>query len=237
MTTTLIPMDPAISLQRSTRILTISARLLPEEITAARAARRTRGWVIVVVAVVACLCGAWFAQTVQQKRAADTELTTAMNAVTDLQRDQRGFAETVKVRNDTAALTEQLKTVMANDLDWAALLDTLRSAGTPARIEIDGANGTLAGAGGGAAAPAVVMPSADAVPSIGSLVVTGAGPDKKAVAAYADALSKEPTLTNPYVTSVASTEGGGLTFSLKVDITTAALCGRFTVECKSSGGN
>jgi hypothetical protein len=237
MTTTLIPVDPAISLQRSTRILTISASLLPEEIVAARQARRTRAWVIAVVTVVACLCGAWFAHAVQQKRAADTELTTAMTAVTDLQRDQRGFAETVKVRNDTAALTVQLKTVMANDLDWAVLLETLRSAGTPSRIEIIGANGMLADAGGAAAAPSAVLPSADAVTSIGSLVVTGSGPDKKAVAAYADALGKESALTNPYVTSVASAEEGGVTFSLKVDMTPAALCGRFTVECKSSGGN
>jgi hypothetical protein len=44
-------------------------------------------------------------------------------------------------------------------------------------------------------------------------------------------------VTNPYVTSVASADEGGVSFSLKAAITSAALCGRFTVECKSSGGN
>ena len=62
-------------------------------------------------------------------------------------------------------------------------------------------------------------------------------PDKKAVAAYVDALGKQTVVANPYVTSVATAEGGGVTFSLRVDIASASLCGRFTVECKSAGGN
>ena len=40
-------------------------------------------------------------------------------------------------------------------------------------------------------------------------MVTGAGPDKKAVAAYVDALGKQTVVTNPYVTSVASDETEG----------------------------
>jgi Tfp pilus assembly protein PilN len=235
MSTTLIPLDPAISLERSTRILTISARLIPQEIVAARRARRTRGWVIVFVAVVACLCGAWFLQSRYQTQQADQELTEALGAVTDLQREQREFSGTVKVRDDTATLTRQLTAVMTNDLDWDALLDTLRIAGAPSKIVIEGVNGTLDAAN--EADSSIVLPSTDAATSIGSLLVTGAAPDKKAVAAYVDALGAEPVVTNPYVTNVASSDEGGVTFSLKVDITPAALCGRFTVACKSSGGN
>ena len=237
MATTLMPLDPAMSPQQSTRILAISASLLPEEIVAARRAGRTRGWVIVVAAVVACLCGAWFAYAQDQKQQAEKELATAMTAVTSLQQDQRRFSTTVKVENETALLTQQLKAVLANDLDWAALLDTLRSAGTPSGVEIDGVNGALDVAGAGSSSDTKAMPGTDTAASIGSLVVTGAGPDKKAVAAYVEALGSQTVVTNPYVTSVASSDEGGVTFSLKVDITQASLCGRWTVECKSQGGN
>lgn len=237
MATTLMPLDPAMSPQRNTRILTISANLLPEEIAAVRRARRMRGWAIVVIAIVACLCGAWFALAQNEKQDADNELTAARNAVADLQRDQRGFSQTVKVQGDTAQLTKQLNAVMAKDLDWAALLDTLRSAGAPSRIEIDGVNGSLT-TDDAASSQANVLPSTGTAAPIGSLLVTGAGPDKKAVAAYVDALGKQSVVANPYVTSVATTEGGGgVTFSLRVDIMPASLCGRFTVECKSAGGN
>jgi hypothetical protein len=238
MTTTLIPLDPAMSAQRSTRILTISANLLPDEIIAARQARRTRGWVIVAVALTACLCAAWFAYALHQKQDADKELALAAAEVSDLQRDQREFSETVRVQADTALLTQQLTAVMANDLDWAALLATLRSTGTPSRIEIAGVNGALSAAGAaGSTETSNVLPSADAVTAIGSLTVTGEAPDKKAVAAYVDALGNQSVVANPFVTSVASTEGGGVTFSLRVDITPTALCGRFTVKCKTTGGN
>lgn len=234
MTTTLIPLDPATSPQRSTRILTISANLLPDEIVAARQARRTRGWVIVAVALVACLCAGWFAYALHQKQEADKALTASATTVIDLQRDQREFSETVRVQSDTALLTKQLTAVMANDLDWATLLATLRSTGTPSRIAIVGVNGTLAVAAD-TASTAGALAGTDTVTSVGSLVVTGTGPDKKAVAAYVDALGKQPLLTNPFVTSVASDQNGGVTFSLKVDITSTALCGRFTVKC--IGGN
>jgi hypothetical protein len=68
-------------------------------------------------------------------------------------------------------------------------------------------------------------------------VVTGTGPDKEAVAEYADKLAKQPAqIANPYVTSVTSKDGGEVTFSLNIDITQTSLCGRFSAaECK--GGN
>jgi hypothetical protein len=44
-------------------------------------------------------------------------------------------------------------------------------------------------------------------------------------------------VANPYVTTVASDEDVGVTFSLTADITQTALCGRFTGACKPPGGN
>jgi len=238
MPTTLMPLDPAVSPERVTRLLTISARLLPEEIIAARRARRTRGLVIVVVAVFAGLCGMWAVYADRERQAADKDLTAATAEVAKLQEVQRGFAPVVKVRSDTTQLKTQLTAVMANDLDWAALLDTLRRTGAASDIKIAGVNGKLAATGTQSTDSANALPSTAKTASIGSLVVTGTGPDKDAVAAYAEKLAKQQTLiANPYVTSVAS-DSDGVMFSLTVDITQASLCGRFSAEhCPSAGGN
>jgi hypothetical protein len=235
MSTALIPLDPATTVQRSTRILGISANLLPEEIVAARRARRTRGWVFVVVAIVAVLCASWFALAFHQKREAQQELDAAKSTVAGLQGAQKEFDETLKVQADTKLLNEQLRVVMGNDLDWAALLATLRNAGAPSHITVDGVNGQLNVAKETEATTNVLPGSA--TDTVGTLVVTGGGPDKKAVAAYVDALGKQSVVTNPFVTSVASDTSGGVTFSLRLDIKRTALCGRFTTACKTSGGN
>jgi hypothetical protein len=238
MATTLMPLDPALSPQRISRVLTISANLLPDEIVAARRARRNRGWVIVAVALVVCLCAAWFAYAESVRQDADEELTAATVQVTDLQRAQRDYSEVVRVQNNTAVLTEQLKTVMANDLDWAAVLDMLRDTGASSGIEVAGVSGRLAGADGATAAAGTPLPSTTSVTAVGSLVVTGTGPDKKAVAAYIDALGKQSMVANPFVTSVTSNDDDNqVTFSLTLDISQTALCGRFGDKCEATGGN
>jgi hypothetical protein len=238
MATTLMPLDPAVSPQRVARILTISANLLPEEVVAARRARRNRAWVIALVALVACLCAAWYGYASSVKKDADDELAAATVQVTDLQREQRDYSEVVQVQNDATVLAAQLKDVMANDLDWAALLDTLRTTGTKSDIEVKGVSGKLAASDGSDAGATTAMPSTTAVTTVGSLMVTGTGPDKKAVAAYIDALGKQTVVANPFVTSVTSAEAAdGVAFNLTLDISKAALCGRFGDKCTAAGGN
>ncbi len=235
MATTLMPLDPAVSPQRATRLLTISANLLPEEIVAARRARRTRGWMIALVVLVACLLGGLFHLVRQDTRAADEELTAATAEVADLQRSQRAYGEVVDVQNDTATLSQQLRTAMVNDLDWASLLAQLRSIGTSAGVEVTGINGALQN---DTTAAGTALPSTSTAVPIGAAVVTGKGPDKRAVAAYVDALAKQSVLANPYLTNVTASEDGAddeVTWTLRVDITQAALCGRFGDKCATGG--
>jgi hypothetical protein len=236
MVTTLLPIDPAVSPQRAGRIPTISASLLPEEIIAARRGRRVLVLVVVLVVLVAGLCAAWFTLAYREKQAAGRDLDAASTAVTDLRRKQSTYSKTVQVQNEITALGGQLKVVMANDLDWSALLDTLRVAGAPSSIQVDGVNGRLSGTDGADTAQSNTLPGPSTVASIGSLTVTGSAPDKQAVAAYVDALAKEAVMANPYITTVATDDKSGVTFSLTVDITQTALCGRFTDPCKTAGG-
>ncbi|GAA2572119.1 hypothetical protein GCM10010435_53350 [Winogradskya consettensis] len=231
MATTLMPVDPAMSPQRATRVLHISASLLPEEIISARRARRTRGWAIVAVIIVACLLGGWFFVANQETRAADDELSTATTEVTDLQRSQRAYKEVVDVQNSTDTLSKQLKAVMKDDLDWAALYTTLSETAAASGLSLDSVNGALNAAGSGTTTDALPSTSTSAV--VGTLTVTGSGPDKEAVAAYIDALTKQSVLANPYVTAVNTDKDGTVTFNASVDFVAAALCGRFGTKCGS----
>jgi fructose-specific component phosphotransferase system IIB-like protein len=233
MATTLMPLDPAVSAQRLAGLVPIAANLLPEEVVASRRARRMRMWAIVIVVLVACLCGAWIVAVNREKQAASEDLLAATGEVADLQRAQRAYSPVVTLRNESELLKSQLKTTMANDLDWAAMLSMLRSTGEPMDIVVNGLTGKLNDAED--ATTAGSLPSTSNANSIGNVVITGVAPDKEAVAAYVDALAKASTNANPYVTDVASADGK-VTFSLTIDITGNALCGRFGQPCTSTGG-
>ena len=72
MATTLMPLDPATSPGHATRVLTIAAHLLPDEIVASRRARRVRDLVIAVLGAFVLLLGGWYAvATYRAGQAAD----------------------------------------------------------------------------------------------------------------------------------------------------------------------
>lgn len=232
-TTTLMPLDPALSPQRVSRVLTISADLLPDEIVAGRRARRTRAWVLVVLMLVLAGMGGWYALAEQELRAATDERTTVTDEATALQRRQNDFAPVVDVQAETTSITKQLSTLLANDLPWATLTDTLRDTGTNAGVTVGGMSGTLKSADAGASG-AVSLPSTGGTTTIGTVTVTGTAPDKPSVAKYVDSLADLTIVANPYLTSVAESDDE-VQFSLTVDISAEALCGRFTTACKTGG--
>ena len=231
--TTLMPLDPALSPQRVSRVLTISARLLPEEIVAGRRARRTRTWVLVVLLLVLAGLVGWYVLADRDLRAANDELAAVTGDVTELQRRQNDFAPVVDVQSETTTITKQLGTLLADDLPWATLTDTLRDTGARAGVTVSGMSGTLTDAGTGAPG-AVSLPSASGSATIGTVTVTGTAPDKPSVAKYVDSLSTLTIVANPYLTSVAEADGE-VQFALTVDITAKALCGRFTTACTTGG--
>jgi Tfp pilus assembly protein PilN len=238
-TTTLMPLDPALSPQRVNRVLTINADLLPEEIVAGRRARRTRAWVLAVVAVVLVALGGWYLRADRETTLANEELENATGQQIALQRQQAAYAEVVNVQSDTETIAKQLHTLLANDMPWATLLDTLRTIGERSGVAVDGINGSLTdpATGAGSSSETADLPSTSGSATIGTLTIAGTAPDKPTVARYVDALGTLSTVANPYVTSVAKSQDTRFTFSLSVDITSEALCGRYTTKCTSSGGN
>ncbi|GGK86522.1 PilN domain-containing protein [Mangrovihabitans endophyticus] len=232
MATTLMPLDPAVSPQRVSRVLTISANLLPAEIVAARRARRSRTWVLITVFLVVLALAGWYVHAATVKRSADDELAAATTAATAVRHSETQYDEVLTVQAQTDAITNRLSALLADDLPWSTLLDTLRDVGDEAGVTVTGVNGSLVSDGGKGVTS--TLPSASGATTVGMLTITGIAPDKPSVARYVDTLNAVTMVANPYVTSVTQNEAG-VQFSLSVDVTSAALCGRFTTACKKAG--
>jgi Tfp pilus assembly protein PilO len=236
-TTALMPLDPASSPQSISRVLSIRANLLPAEIMAGRNARRMRVVVIVVLVLVAVLMGAWYAHALSNKKQADQDLTEVSAQVSAVRKSQDKYNDVVTIKNQNETITKQLSSLLANDLPWATLTDTIRDTGTTAGVTVAGISGTLTDGTGAASG----LPSTTTASTVVMLQITGSGPDKKTVAKYVEALGSLPTLTNPYLGSAtqneATTAGGPtiVTFTLSAEVTSKALCGRFTTICKRGG--
>jgi hypothetical protein len=236
--TTLMPLDPALSPQRVARVLTISANLLPDEVVAARRARRSRGWVVIALILVIALLGAWYLWAGRQVSAADDDLSQVTQQATTLQKSQAKYQDVVDVQTQATTISKELKALLANDLEWAGLLDTLRSTGTQTGVTVLGMNGAIKDA-------TVTGTTADSLPSatksatIGTVIITGTAPDKPSIAKYVDALTKLTSVANPYLTTATTSESAdnkSWQFSITVDITSTTLCGRFTTKCPPPGG-
>lgn len=232
MATTLMPLDPAASPQQATRLLTISARLLPAEIIAGRRARKTRTVVIALLVVVVVLLGTWYAYAAYQRNVAQTQLDNYTADAQLLTQRQNQFADVVNVQNDTTELAKQLNLLLTRDLPWASLIDLLRTTGTATGVKVGDIDGELTAKNAGAPA-AGTLPSKATGKTVGTLVVTGTADNKTQLAKYVDALDKLDVVANPYLTSAVE-DKGEVQFSLQVDITNTALGGRFTT--KSTGG-
>jgi hypothetical protein len=229
-----MPLDPATSPQRVVRVLTISANLLPDEIVAGRRARQARGLVLVALLVVVALLAGWFLYANHQVSLADNDLNDVTSQVTTLQHSQGKYQDVVDTQNETATISKQLKSLLGNDLPWSTLLSTLRSTGTASGVTVLGVIGTLDAANAGGTTTGT-LPSASGVTSIGTITLTGSGPDKPSIAKYVDNLGKLTMVANPYLTTATQAEAN-VTFSITLNITSKALCGRYGTKCKSTGG-
>ena len=231
--TTLMPLDPALSPQHVSRVLTIHANLLPDEIIAARRARRTRGWMIALVGVVVLGLVGWFVVADAGTRHANDDLDQVAAEQSRLQRKQATYSKVVNTQSENETIAKQLKTLMANDLQWAGLIDSVRDTGADNDVTTEGIAAALQDTTTTAATG--TLPSTSGAATIGTITVTGSAPDKPSVARYVEQLNKVSTLANAFVTSVTQNDDDAVDFTLTVDVTQRALCGRFTTKCKTGG--
>lgn len=228
-TTALMPLDPTVSPQQASRVLTIRADLLPPEIRDGRRARRTRAFVVTTLVLVLVGLGGWYATATSAKNAAESEYNQTLEQLASVQNQQKKDKKVQKmmaVKQGNTVLAKELKALLDQDMSWANLLVLIRDTAEDANVTVEEVTGGLVEASPGQEIQAGTL---------GSIDITGKADNKKEVAEYVDALGKLTYLSDPFVSSVTQEEGKLFTFILTVTITDEGLCGRYTTDCKSGG--
>ena len=208
------------------RLLSISANLLPIEITDARRANKMRWVVAAFLVVVLALLALWDVQARRQTSDAKSDLTAAQSRVQALQAQQKQYADLSNTKTSSAAIEAELAKLMGQDIKWYDLVPALRNAATGTGVTLTNISATLVPA----TAASTSAPGSTAAP-VGNITITGTTPDKTRVAAFLDALAKVPGLVNPYLNNL-STQGTGTQFSMQVGFTSALYQGRYTPAAK-----
>jgi hypothetical protein len=227
-TTALMPLDPALSPRQVTRVLPIRANLLPGEITAGRTARRTRGVLIGAVGLVILVMGGWFLFADKQRDLVGDDLASTTQQVDTVRAETRkdAYAKVTDTKKARVVIDGELKSALTDDLPWATLLDSVRSTASAKSVTVTTIVANLENQKAGASAT-------DG--TVGTLSISGTAKDKKTIAGYVDALAGVHAVYDAYLTAANQVDPSTWTFTLTADITDDALCGRFTVSCKTGG--
>jgi Tfp pilus assembly protein PilN len=234
MTTTVV--TPVIKVDRDPmRILTITANLLPVEITDARREHKLRWIVAAVLVVVLAALGFWDYSARQQTSDQQAALTKAQARVDSLQASisDPKYAALSKAKSDGAAISSELAKLMATDVAWYEAVPTLRSTAQTAGVTLTNIAATLTTASSAASATTTAT-SGTSSTDAGSIALTGSSPDKPQIAAFLDALGKVPGLSSPFLSNV-NGASNAYQFSITVTFTSALYSGRYT-PAKTTGG-
>jgi cytoskeletal protein RodZ len=217
------------------RILTITANLLPVEITDARREHKLRWIVAAVLVVVLAALGFWDFSARQQTSDQQAALTKAQTRVNSLQASiaDPKYAALSKAKSDGAAISSELTKLMATDVAWYELVPTLRTTAQSAGASLTNITATLSTASGAASATTTAT-SGTSSTNAGTILLTGSAADKSQIATFLDALGKIPGLTNPFLTNVNGATNQNQ-FSITVTFTSALYSGRYT-PAKTTGG-
>jgi Tfp pilus assembly protein PilN len=224
--------------ERTLRIPTIAANLLPLEIVEARRSRKVHRAVLAALAVFVLGLAGWYVFAAYQTSVARDDLANAQTEAQVLVREQHGYAEVVTTQAQSQAIRGELTALFAGDVNWAGVLDRVRAA-APRGVSVT----TLTGAVEGPAVPGTTPTAVPTDPDqVGTLTITGSGPDKASVAAYVDLLAAVPGVANPYLTSATEAKNptspeNKVQYSIKVEIVRAALNTRFAPKSGKGSGN
>jgi Fimbrial assembly protein (PilN) len=234
MTTALTPAEIAALDGGALRIVPIMADLLPAEVVERRRHRQVRRVVLAALIGVLVLLGAWYASARYQTAQARQQLTEAQDTAARVQSQQAQYQGVVSVQEQSTEISKQLAGLMALDLRWSTVVDAVQQA-APTGVKLHGLSAatTASGATGGSTSDTELPGSGEK--KIGELTISGEGSSKALVAEYVDRLAKIHGVLDPLLSSAVE-QKEGVQFTMKMDLTTAVLGGRFTTRT-GSGGN
>ncbi|WP_433050265.1 hypothetical protein [Dactylosporangium sp. CS-033363] len=210
---------------RTFRILPIAADLMPLEITGTRHVRRVRRGVITAAVLVVALVAGWYGYAVHEHSKAEDDRQAILDTSQDLTRQKhKQYDELTRIQSESGQIDQRLQQVLAYDLSWSTMLASLRETAAAKNVKLSGITAALSQEALTAKAEGEI---------IGTVTLTGKAPSKDAVAAYVDALVGVAGVANPFPTD-ATQENDGVSFTIRVDITKAALGGRFTSAAPSA---
>ncbi|GIH75429.1 hypothetical protein Plo01_18580 [Planobispora longispora] len=195
----------------------------------ARRGRRARAVVLSVLTVFALLLAGWYFMINQQTAEAEQQLADAQAEVQTWTRKQNEFSELVTTREQAETIDTQLSALLVRDVRWSRLLASVRAA-APSGVRITSVAGGLFIDGEGTGTSESALPNASGKELIGELSIVGVGSGKQVVADYVSALGEVSGLGNPLFTDVH--EETDVDFTVKVDITDAALDSRYSADAK-----
>jgi type IV pilus assembly protein PilM len=199
----------------------IRLSVLPEEVAAARRARRLMALAAASVAGLAAFLGVVGAGEFLAVHSAQDQVHAAEKHVQSLNTQVAQLQAQTAVHGQVQAQAQVVMTALQGDIDWVRLLGQL-AAVMPSNLSLtsfDGSrNGTAAGSGA----------TSSGTPGVGTLTfdVKGTG-GLPAVAAWLDGLAQDQSLEGTWVSGISlSGNGGSVTFSSTSDITSVAQSGR-----------
>jgi Tfp pilus assembly protein PilN len=222
--------------------------LLPRSIKEGRLVRRQRGGVAVAFVVLLALLGLWYMRESQKLTEARQEADRERAVAAGL-RAKKAELQPYAALGSQIAAAEQLRAkVYAREIRFSGILQDI-SAIIPGDVWLTQMSvalketGTAAGGGNTAAAAAALTPGSPGAGSpVASITFTGASLEHVDVGGFVRALSSGPkrhgsrVYLNPYFTASQkdAQEGGEttVTFSATVDLSQAALSGRFQADGK-----
>jgi hypothetical protein len=212
------------------RTVIVFANLLPDEVVAGRRLRSLQRHIVfglfgLVVLLIAVYAVSWWQTENSRTTLSDQQLRT-----TSLQNRLKIYGPLLAAQTQAAGITQQLSTLMANDLSWRDLIDRLQKQ-SRADAAITGVTGSVIDPASGTTSSgqsdglALLNDSGKTI--VGTLTITGTSHDQRSLAAFVDRLASVHGLTVPLPASVTGTKGN-LTYSINALITADALGGRFT---------
>jgi Tfp pilus assembly protein PilN len=227
-------LSASVPLERSLRMLPITANLLPPEVTGSRRTRKVRLVTVSAVAMVLAVIAAWYGLAKYQTASAESDVAAAQDRAVALRTQQKSFNELAGVQKDSTAIEGELATLMKDDQRWADVVVSLQAA-LPKGVHLAIVNAALTVQGGPAAAG---LPNTSGKELIGTVKLGGAGADKQSIAAYAKALWSAKGITNPLLTNVTRVaEDGTYSFTIDAAVTTQVASPRFAGKHASKGAN
>jgi Tfp pilus assembly protein PilN len=229
--------DPRPVSPTTNRFVTIRANLLPDEIVAKRRLGELKRRMLIVLAVLLVLLIAWYALALLRTTQANSDRSSAQRKTISLQGQVQQFAPLVAAQSQSAAIKAELTKLMVGDLQWKDMLATLRNSAKGGVVITSVSGNVTSGAASvsaGVSGAGLGVLNQSGHQQVGTLTILGTAPDKNAVAAYIDALTKVTGLAAPFPASVTG-QSGKLMFTANVIITSNALGGRYSTT--TQGGH